>query len=96
MRYAYPAVFHPEENGEFSVWFPDLKGCITQGNNLYDALYMAQDALNEWLVFLEDEGKNIAKPSDIKRVELEGEQFATYIRADTDACRLLDAQRCVS
>ena len=93
MRYVYPAIFHPEENGEYSVWFPDLTGCVTQGNNLYDALYMAQDALNSWLEFLEDERKVIATPSDIKKISLEGEQFATYIRADTDAWRLLEAQR---
>ena len=93
MKYVYPAVFHPESNGEYSVWFPDLTGCVTQGNNLYDALYMAQDALNGWLEFLEDEGKNIAPPGDIRKIALEGEQFATYIRADTDAWRLLEARR---
>ena len=70
MKYAYPAIFHPEENGEYSVWFPDLTGCVTQGNNLYDALYMAQDALNSWLEFLEDERKVIATPSDIKKLHL--------------------------
>ena len=85
MKYAYPAIFHPEKNGEYSIWFPDL--------HLYDALYMAQDALNSWLEFLEDEGKLITPPSDIKKVALEGAQFATYIRADTDAWRLLEAQR---
>lgn len=93
MKYAYPAIFHPEENGEYSIWYPDLPGCVTQGSNLYDALYMAQDALNSWLEFLEDEGKLITPPSDIKKVALKGAQFATYIRADTDAWRLLEAQR---
>ena len=28
-RYAYPAVFTPEENGQFSVNFPDLESCYT-------------------------------------------------------------------
>ena len=33
-RYAYPAVFTPEENGQFSVNFPDLDGCYTCGDDM--------------------------------------------------------------
>ena len=38
MKLAYPAIFYYEENGGFSVEFPDLPGCITQGDNLEEAI----------------------------------------------------------
>jgi len=56
MKYVYPAVFTPEENGLFSVNFPDLDGCYTSGDNLGDALYMAENVLAMTLVSYEDKG----------------------------------------
>ena len=96
MKYVYPAMFYPEEDGEFSVLFPDLKGCVTQGDNLYDALFQAQDALNFWLDYLEDTGKEIPVASDLKTIETQGNQFVSLIRADTDAWRLLNAKKATS
>ncbi len=43
-KYVYPAVFTQEEKG-FSVWFPDLEGCYTCGDDLNDAIRMAEDVL---------------------------------------------------
>ena len=37
MKYVYPAVFTPEDNGQFSVNFPDLESCYTCGDDLGDA-----------------------------------------------------------
>ena len=45
MKYAYPAVFTPEEKGMYSVNFPDLESCYTCGENLAEALVMAEDVL---------------------------------------------------
>ena len=42
MKYAYTAVFTPEEGG-YNVNFPDLQGCYTCGDDMADAIYMAQD-----------------------------------------------------
>lgn len=47
-RFFYPAVFHRETNG-YSVSFPDLPGCLTEGTTLEDAYLMAQDALGLYL-----------------------------------------------
>jgi len=90
MRYVYPAIFTRDDEFIF-VEFPDLEEAVTQGNDLDDALYMAQDVLNTWLAFLEDTGKKIPTPSDIKSIELDDGQFANLILADTDAWRLLNA-----
>lgn len=45
MRYAYPCVLTPEEDGGFSVCFPDVPEALTCGENEAEALAMAEDAL---------------------------------------------------
>ena len=45
MRYVYPCVLHPEEDGGFSVSFPDVEGANTGGATREEALRMAEDAL---------------------------------------------------
>ena len=46
MKYVYPAIFHPEKEGGFSIFFPDIEGCYTQGDTMVEAVEMAEDALN--------------------------------------------------
>lgn len=47
MKYltSYPAIFYKEDDGGYSVIFPDLKGASTCGDNLDEAIYMATDCL---------------------------------------------------
>ena len=45
MRYAYPCVLTPEEDGGFSVSFPDVPEALTCGDDRAEALAMAEDAL---------------------------------------------------
>ena len=40
--YIYPAFFIEEKEGGYSVIFPDLLGCQTQGNSLAESLLMAK------------------------------------------------------
>ena len=49
MKLVYPAIFYYEESGGYSVEIPDLTGCITQGDNLAEAMEMSQDAATGWL-----------------------------------------------
>ena len=87
MKYAYTAVFTPEENGLYSVDFPDLQGCYTTGNDVPDAIDMAQDALCLKLYCLEKDGEPIPearKPQDIKT---SGDQFTSIIAVDTELYR---------
>ena len=86
MRYVYPAILIPlnEENFKgYGVEIPDLD-TATEGLDLYDALYMAEDLLSGVLTGLEDDGKEIPAPTDIRNLKLEGDAFASLIRADTD------------
>ena len=45
MRYAYPCVLPPEEDGGYSVSFPNVPEALTYGDDREEALAMAEDAL---------------------------------------------------
>lgn len=50
MFVSYPAVFLKNvESQGYTILFPDLPGCISCGNDVKDALYMANDALGCFL-----------------------------------------------
>ena len=82
-KYVYPAVFESEKDGGYSIFFPDLPGCYTCGDDLADGMYMANDALALWLYHLETEEQEIPEPSAIESVKHKKKAFATYIACDT-------------
>lgn len=82
-KYAYPAVFTKEENGQYSVVFKDLEGCYTCGDNIEQAIEMAEDALALVLYGYEIEGKEIPYPSTRDTIELQPGEFINDIRCDT-------------
>ena len=86
MEYVYPAVFHPNENGSYTITFPDLPGCISEGKSLPNALYMAQAALFDWASFMEEEGMPVPSASG-DRIALEEGEFINYMRAETKDSR---------
>lgn len=87
MKYAYAAVFTPEESGLFDVNFPDLEGCCTSGDNISDAIYMAQDVLNLTLYEMERDKEQIPPASNPRDIHIEGEQFVSVVAVDTDTYR---------
>ena len=93
MRYVYPAVFTPEENGQFTVNFPDLESCYTCGDDLGDALYMAEDVLVMTLVSYENNSTPIPTPS--KKLGVEDGEFQNFIVCDTDSYRKQNMNRAI-
>ena len=69
MNYIYPAIFYPEDNGQFSVIFPDLNDLATYGDNLADAFAMAQEACGQYLFTSLVDGDPLPKASNISNVE---------------------------
>jgi len=57
-KHFYPAVFTPEDIG-YSVSFPDLPGCFTEGDTLEESYEMASAALG---LYLESEGGTFIYP----------------------------------
>lgn len=93
-RYLYPAVFEPED-GLYNVTFPDLPDCYTCGNDITDAMMMAQDVLADVMADSEETGKAIAPPSDIGAVSVPDGCLCSYVFADTDAWRRAHSQKAV-
>ena len=73
MNYIYPAVFYPEENGQYSVVFPDLNNLATYGNDLTDAFSMAQEACTQYLFTSLCDGEALPSPSSIEEIKKDGD-----------------------
>ena len=81
-KYIYPAVFHPNSDGSFTIMYPDLPGCISEGKSLENAMYMAQDALTQWINYLNDKKSDIPASSILSDITTGDGEFTSYIRAD--------------
>lgn len=93
MKYAYPAIFTPAKEGGFDVLVPDLPGCRTCGDDLADAIFMAEDAVSMWLWDAENQRETIPPANPPRAVA--APQFVSYVRADTDEYRRRNDSRAV-
>ena len=78
--YYYPAVFTSEELG-FSVRFPDLPGCFTEGDTIEEAYKMAASAIGLY-VQKEDGEFDFPKAGEPKDIELDENEFLVLIKFD--------------
>ena len=67
MKVTYPAIFTPEENGMFSVRFPDIHNAVTCGEGLTEAIEMAADVLGGLLAadFIEEKRQMPTPPKEL-------------------------------
>lgn len=87
MKLVYPAIFEPYEDGSggFVVEFPDLPGCSTGGDDLAEALFMAEDAASGWVLTELEAGENAPEASEISEIQIKGSQFVSLIALDMNA-----------
>ena len=69
----YVAKAQPDPSGGYTVTFPDIPGCLTEGDTLKEAKRMAKDALSLYLHSLLSDGKSLPAAeyrlrSDLKKV----------------------------
>ena len=81
-EYVYPALFHPNEDGSFTITYPDLPGCISEGKSLGNAMYMAQSALTQWIEYLTNKKQPIPAASNLQNIAVSQNEFVNLIRAD--------------
>ena len=55
-KLTYYAVFEPSANGNYGVYWPDLPGCASMGDNLSHAEHMAIEALSLHIYSMEQDG----------------------------------------
>lgn len=71
----YPALFLKEKDSNaYTVTFPDLEGCITYGDDINDALKMAQDALGAYLFEYYTKPESMPKPSTLEDIDINIEE----------------------
>lgn len=82
-KYIYPAIFTKEDNGGYSVVFPDLESCYTCGDTLEQAMDMAEDCLALVLYGYETDQKEIPAASSIDSISTSSDEFVSLIKCDT-------------
>ena len=82
MEHVYPAVFHENDDGSYTITFPDLPGCISEGKTLPNAMHMAETALTQWMGYLSDKKEAIPHSTAIRNVSTGQHEFVNLIRAN--------------
>lgn len=79
----YPVILHPEDQG-YSVEIPDIdSGTWTQGDNMKDALLMAQDAIGIML----DDKTEYPEPTDLEDIKIKANDIKTVVYIDMEEYR---------
>ena len=77
MKHYYPAVFEPAEEGGYCLTVPDVAGCVTQGDDLDEAMYMAHDAIG---TMLEDVAEaDYPAASAVNDIDLSGYEAGAFV-----------------
>lgn len=87
MKLVYPAIFTPYEDGSggYAVEFPDLPGCVTGGDDMAEAIFMAEDAASGWVLTELEDGNKVPEVTQLQSLQLEPGQFANLVALDMDA-----------
>ena len=95
-KYVYPAIFTPEDGG-YSIAFPNVETCFTEGDTLAEAMENANDALSMVLDHMERNNEDIPKASRIEEVlgTVAKGEFVTLISCDTNEYRRTHDNRAV-
>lgn len=95
MKAVYPIVMTKEADGVL-VYVPDFD-INTEGDNYYDAIEMARDAISLCGITLEDDGKPLPEPSALYDVlkNYAGDSAITLVDVDFEAYRRANDQRTV-
>lgn len=86
MKLVYPAIFTPcEEKEGYTVVVPDLPGCVSEGNDLIDAIDMGTDAASGWILGELEDGNDIPSASRYEDISVEPGSFINYLVLDMTA-----------
>ncbi len=87
MKLVYPAIFTPYEDGTggYAVEFPDLPGCVTGGDDMAEAVFMAEDAASGWVLTELEEGRAVPGAGNLSDIPVEPGQIVSLVALDMDA-----------
>jgi predicted RNase H-like HicB family nuclease len=78
-RYIFPAYFCYDLPGQVGVVYPDLPGCVSQGDDDADALRMAREGLALHLWGMEKDIEEIPNPTPAKDLTPEVDQIVVLV-----------------
>jgi antitoxin HicB len=56
-----------EDGGGYLIEFPDLPGCMSDGETIEEAMKNGREAIRAWLLAAKDLGRQIPKPGDLEK-----------------------------
>ncbi|HAG68876.1 MAG TPA: HicB family protein [Lachnospiraceae bacterium] len=95
MKLVYIAIFENCEEGGYSVSFPDLPGCFTEGDTLEEAMEMAQEAACGWICGEVEDGREIPEATPRENIQEVEDGFVNLIMLDLDDYRHKHGNRAV-
>ena len=87
MELVYGALFEECEEGGYSVSFPDLPGCFTEGDTLSEAITMAEEAACGWLYGEIERGNRIPEATPREKLRDPKDGFINMVLLDMDEYR---------
>jgi predicted RNase H-like HicB family nuclease len=69
LDFVYAAILEPNDDGSYTVTFPDLPGCISEGKDLPDALRMAERALSQRIEYMVDKELPYPDPTGVSKIK---------------------------
>lgn len=69
MQTNYVAIIETDAAGGYSVFFPDLPGCVSAGDSVEEAFVQAREALAGHLAVMDEHGDDIPAPTPFDRVK---------------------------
>ena len=80
-RHDFPAVLHYNSDERIGIYFPDLPGCVSQGENDAQAIRRATEALELHLFGMEENREPIPAPSPLSKIKLDSDEKTVMITA---------------
>jgi predicted RNase H-like HicB family nuclease len=82
VKYVYPVVLSPEQDGGYCVYAPDLPGCVTEAETLIEGIEKIREGLCGILMIHERDKLPIPAPSKPQSIERETDDIITFVDAD--------------
>lgn len=78
-KYHFIAILEYGDKGNVGVYFPDLPGCISGGDNTKEAVENAKEALSLHLYGMKEDKEEIPAPCGISEIKLEKNEISIMI-----------------
>lgn len=86
MKLLYPAIFTPFGDREgYTVEFPDLPGCVTEGDSLLEAIEMGTDAACGWILGEIEDGNTFPSASTANTIKADDDCLVNTLVLDISA-----------